>query len=130
MKRVPDEQCIAICGLFCGACPAYPETCHGCMSDYVREGCRECKNGFRDCVKVHNVHHCYACTEFPCERLDTFSQGPIINGVCNHANVIPDSYRLREVGTAQWIAEQLVRHTCPKCGELISWFDMESHTCK
>lgn len=130
MKRVPDEQCAAICGLFCGACPAYPEECHGCLSDYVREGCRECKNGFRDCIKAHHVRRCYACSEFPCERLNTFSKGPIIHGICNHANVIPDSYRMREVGLAQWIAEQLARHTCPNCGALISWFEMGSHTCK
>ena len=130
MKRVPGEECAAICGLFCGACPAYPDECHGCLSDYDREGCRECKNGFRDCVKAHHVSHCYACSGFPCERLDTFSKAPIINGICNHANVIPDSLRMGEVGLTQWVAEQLTRHTCPKCGELISWFDMKSHTCK
>ena len=46
MRRAPDEQCAAICGLFCGACPAYLEECHGCMSDYVRDVCRECKMDF------------------------------------------------------------------------------------
>lgn len=130
MKRVPDEQCAAICGLFCGACPAFPEECHGCMSDYVRDVCQECKNGFRDCIKLHNVNRCYECSQFPCDRLNTFSQGPIINGICNHANVIPDSRRMKEIGPIRWIEEQIVRHTCPKCGKLITWFDMASHSCK
>lgn len=129
MKRTPDEQCVAICGLFCGACPAYPEACHGCISDYVREGCRECKNGFRDCAKAHSVSHCYSCPEFPCERLEEFSKGPIINGICNHANVIPDSMRLKDVGVSQWITEKTAEHKCPNCGELINWFEMTTHTC-
>ncbi len=40
MKRIPDEKCASICGLFCGACPSFPDECHGCMSDFVREGCK------------------------------------------------------------------------------------------
>ena len=100
------------------------------MSDYVRDVCRECKNGFRECIKVHNVSRCYECLEFPCARLDTFSKGPIINDICNHANAIPDSYRMKEVGPTKWIEEQIEKHTCLKCGELISWFDMASHICK
>lgn len=42
MKRIPDEKCASICGLFCGACPSFPDECHGCMSDFVREGCKNC----------------------------------------------------------------------------------------
>lgn len=33
MKRIPDVECASICGLFCGACPAFPDECHGCFSD-------------------------------------------------------------------------------------------------
>ena len=40
------------------------------------------------------------------------------------------SSHMREVGITQWIAEQLVHHTCPRYGKLISWYDMESHICK
>ena len=47
MKRIPDETCASICGLFCGACPSFPDECHGCLSDFVREGCKNCeKHGF------------------------------------------------------------------------------------
>ncbi|MBQ8599120.1 MAG: DUF3795 domain-containing protein [Oscillospiraceae bacterium] len=130
MKRVPDERCVSICGLFCGACPAYPEECHGCLSDHLRASCRECKHGFRDCVKEHQVSRCYECSSFPCERLEVFSKGPIINGVNNHANVIPDSCRLQEVGIEQWLKEKMEQHICPKCGELISWYNMQSHSCR
>lgn len=42
MKRIPNEECASICGLFCGACPAFPEEYHGCFSDFVRDACKNC----------------------------------------------------------------------------------------
>lgn len=131
MKMIPDEKCASICGLFCGACPAFPGKCHGCFSDYVREGCKNCADhGFLECATKHNVRRCYECENFPCDRLKEFSTKPIIGGICNHANVIKDSLRMKKVGIPQWIEEKIKEHQCPKCGELISWFDLNSHTCK
>lgn len=55
MKRIPNEECASICGLFCGACPSFPDECHGCLSDFVRDVCKNCpKHGFFDCAKKHN----------------------------------------------------------------------------
>jgi len=130
MKRIPNEDCASICGLFCGACPAYPTQCHGCLSDLVREGCKNCADhGFLDCAISHNVKRCFECSDFPCDKLKEFSTKPIINGICHHANVILDATRMGEVGVSQWIDEKINEHLCPKCGELISWFDMQSHYC-
>lgn len=130
MKRVPDEQCASICGLFCGACPAYPDQCHGCFSDFVRDGCKNCAtHGFLDCAAAHHVTRCFECSDFPCEKLKEFSRTPIINGICNHADVIPDSIRMKEVGVSQWVKEKIKEHQCPQCGELITWFDRKTHTC-
>lgn len=130
MALVPDERCASICGLFCGACPSFPEECHGCLSDFVRESCKNCaRHGFLDCAERHCVTRCYACEEFPCGRLKAFSAGPVIDGICNHANVIPDSVRMREVGVSQWIKEKTAEHTCPSCGKLLNWFEMRTHTC-
>lgn len=131
MKRIPDEKCASICGLFCGACPAFPDECHGCMSDFVRDVCKNCnKHGFLNCATKHNVLRCYECNEFPCTKLQEFSKTPVINGICNHANVVPDSMRMKKVGINQWIEEKIEEHKCPKCGELISWYDTNTHTCK
>ena len=56
MNRIPNEECASICGLFCGACPAFPDVCHGCLSDYVRDCCKNCADhGFLDCAVSHNV---------------------------------------------------------------------------
>lgn len=130
MKRIPDEKCASICGLFCGACPSFPDECHGCLSDFVRDGCKNCeKHGFLDCATNHKVTRCYECQEFPCDKLKEFSAKPIINGVCNHAKVIADSMRMKEVGVSQWINEKIVEHTCPKCGKLLTWYEIASHVC-
>lgn len=130
MKIILNEKCASICGLFCGACPSFPVECHGCLSDFVREGCRNCAdNGFMDCAIAYNVTRCYECDEFPCDKLREFSTKPIINGICNHTNVIPDSLRMKEVGVSQWIQEKMIEHQCQKCGKLITWFEMTSHTC-
>lgn len=131
MRRIPGEECASICGLFCGACPAFPDQCHGCFSDFVRECCKNCADhGFLDCAVSHHATRCYECEEFPCDKLREFSTKPIINGICNHANVIPDSKRMRAVGVSEWISEKIAEHKCPKCGELINWFEMRTHTCK
>ena len=34
----PDEKCVSVCGLYCGACPAFPEECCGCLSVCVCSG--------------------------------------------------------------------------------------------
>ena len=131
MKRIPDEACASICGLFCGACPAFPNECHGCFSDYVREGCKGCADhGFLECATSHNVLRCYECEDFPCKKLEEFSSRPIINGICNHANVISDSMRMKEIGIPQWIEEKIKEHKCPKCGNLINWFEVNTSNFK
>lgn len=130
MQRTPDEKCASICGLFCGACPSFPDECHGCLSEFVREGCKGCTDhGFLDCAIHNNVTRCYECGEFPCTKLKEFSTKPVINGICNHANVISDSLRMQAVGVSQWISEKIVEHKCPKCGRLINWFEMGTHIC-
>lgn len=131
MKRMPNEECASICGLFCGACPCYPDKCHGCFSNFVRDVCKNCnKHRFLECAIKHNVTRCYECMEFPCNKLKEFSTKPIINGICNHAKVIPDLERMKEVGVAKWIEEKTNEHTCPKYGELINWYEIDSHKCK
>ena len=130
MKRIPAESCASICGLFCGACPSFPDECHGRLSDFVRKGCKNCADhGFLDCATSHNVKRCFACAEFPCNKLRDFSTKPIIHGICNHANVIPDSFRMKEIGVSR-IDEKIAEHTCPKCGNLVNWFEMSTHTCE
>ena len=125
MKRKPDLDCAAICGLFCGACPAYPNECHGCRSDYLRESCRLCHHGFRTCIKEKNINLCEECNEFPCRRSLEFSKGPIIEGTNNHKHVIRDLQIRKEIGTERWLELQMERFLDHETGELKTWYEME-----
>lgn len=130
MGRAPDEACASICGLFCGACPSFPEECHGCLSSFVREGCKGCeRHGFLACATAHGVTRCFQCGEFPCDKLREFSTKPVLHGVCSHAKVIPDSLRMREVGIPQWLEEKVAEYTCPQCGKALTWFERDAHLC-
>lgn len=116
------NETAAICGLFCGTCPSYPDICGGCLSTRVAPGCDDCGSGFRDCANAHGVTRCYECTAFPCTRLEKFSHRHIENGVCHHAHVISDLRRMKEAGVDVWVAQQTAARTCPTCGKLIPWF--------
>lgn len=129
-KRLPDENCAGICGLFCGTCAMYSEQCHGCLSDFLWGHCTECVHGFRTCAKEHNVTWCWECDAFPCERVKDFSKKHIENGICHHEHVIDDGLRMREIGAKAWVAEQTAAHTCPKCGELVNWNQVNLHRCE
>ncbi len=129
-KKIPDEKCAGICGLFCGTCLYFRDDCDGCLSDRVRGSCIECRHGFRTCSKEHGVTRCYECGEFPCGRLDDFSKIHIENGICHHTNVVPDLRRMGEVGVRAWVEEQTAAHTCRDCGELILWYEAKTHACR
>lgn len=126
----PDEKCVSVCGLYCGACPAFPDECHGCLSDFVRDVCKVCKNGFRKCVAEHQITRCSECPEFPCERLKEFSRGPIIDGICNHADVISDLQYIKNHGIEQYLRCQAEKYTCSQCGERLTWFNRSKHKCR
>ena len=57
------------------------------------------------------------------------TQDALFNGICNHANVISDSLRMKKGGVSRWISEKTAEHKCPECGRLINWLEMGSHVC-
>lgn len=125
----PGIETAAICGLFCGTCPSYPEECGGCLSGRVAPGCDTCGNGFRDCAGSQNVTRCYECEQFPCSRLERFQKKHIMNGICHHANVLQDLEAMKSGGVEAWVDAQTKAHTCSDCGELIPWFHRSCPRC-
>lgn len=130
MKKIPNEETAAICGLFCGTCPCFPNECHGCLSDKLTDFCKVCNNGFRDCASEHNVVRCYDCAEFPCDRLNYFKDTHIENGIGHHKNVIDNLITMKKIGVLKWVEQQTTENTCKNCDELIYWMDKNSHKCK
>ncbi|MEG1559672.1 MAG: DUF3795 domain-containing protein [Clostridia bacterium] len=129
MNMKPNNNTAAICGLFCGICPAYPEDCHGCLSDKLTPHCAVCGAGFRACAKQHNVTRCYECPDFPCARLNDFSKQHYENGIGHHETVISDLQFMKDNGVKSWVDKNTAENTCPKCGKLIYWMDKNNHKC-
>lgn len=126
---MPNTDTAAICGLFCGTCPCYPEECHGCLSNKLAFGCDTCGNGFRQCAREHDVERCYECTSFPCERLEHFKDQHVVNGIGHHKNVIKDLNIMKDQGVDSWVEEQTKKNLCSSCGKLLYWYDLKCHNC-
>lgn len=116
-----SEQLAGICGLFCGTCPMYPRHCHGCLSDKLAPHCRTCPNGFRSCAKQKGVTWCFECAEFPCGRLADFLDTHWENGISHHAGAVDNLKRMKELGVATWVSEQMDKARCPKCSAIVPW---------
>ncbi|MEG0229909.1 MAG: DUF3795 domain-containing protein [Oscillospiraceae bacterium] len=125
----PTDKTAAICGLFCGVCPFYPEKCHGCLSDKLTEHCVSCPNGFRKCAKENNVTRCNECSKFPCSRIEKFSNEHWENGIGHHCGVINNLVEMNKHGIEHWVLKKTEENTCKKCGKLIYWMDKNSHKC-
>ena len=128
MKKVADHVA-GICGLFCGTCPAYPETCEGCLSDKLAEHCAICVPGFRNCARARHVTRCFACSEFPCVRLEQFGKEHIVNGICHHTHIIDNLQYMKDYGIDAFLDAQVHKTTCPECGEFIIWYETECRKC-
>jgi hypothetical protein len=65
-----NSKLIAPCGMNCGVCRAHlreKEPCPGCYNPLPRyKACHNCK--LKNCKKRKGLF-CYACPEFPCQRL-------------------------------------------------------------
>ena len=124
-----SNETAGICGLFCGTCQMFPEHCDGCLSDRVFSYCVQCRHGFRDCAKEHQVTWCWECTAFPCERLEGFSKEHIVNGICHHEHVIEDLQYMKEHGVEAWVQMQEQTNRCSACGTLMHWFEPNCQKC-
>lgn len=120
----------AICGLYCGTCPAFGADCDGCLSDRVAPGCDVCLNGFRECAAAHKAARCYECAEFPCQRLKAFSKRHYVNGIGHHVHVIEDLQTMKDIGVGAWTDRQREEHTCKNCGKSILWYERGCPDCR
>ncbi|MBI5846081.1 MAG: DUF3795 domain-containing protein [Deltaproteobacteria bacterium] len=126
-----NENWIAPCGLWCGACgiavahasgnerlkeklaPVYgvapsDMVCEGCRSENRFVFCQAC--AIRSCTEQKGYKGCFECNDFPCATVSEFPH-PVARKVMLRA--VP---RWRELGTAAWIAEEEARYACPGCG--------------
>jgi hypothetical protein len=141
-----QEELLAACGLYCGACyhyragqpggehllteaarggrPLEGYTCRGCRSDklYIHPGCAQC--AIRDCADERGILHCGVCERVPCDRLLAFRD----DGHVHHLPILEQLEALSRKDPGQWLAEQAARWTCP-CGTPYSWYETICSRC-
>ena len=66
-----EKELLGPCGELCEICPYYKSEksprCSGCGNQKGHMFYGDCRVYF--CAEKHNVEHCGACAEFPCELL-------------------------------------------------------------
>jgi hypothetical protein len=143
-----DSRLISRCGIYCGACYIYraerdggklldevsrrfgvPKEaikCNGCSAS-VEEQWRNCQNcGYKTCQSRRGVENCAQCSGFDVcpdyNHIEAFT--------AKRDEDIRGSLRRINAGEGDtWLAAQDERWRCPKCGQLLSWYDNTCRTC-
>ncbi len=131
------------CGLYCGSCPflmgserdeldALAEKmkrdkdelyCEGCKGENVSVFCRNC--GLKECAIQHEVEFCFGCSEYPCDKLQTFKN----DDNPHHSVILKNLESLKKKSLESWLKSQKDRWSCPECGTPFSWYDKECQEC-
>lgn len=147
------ENLVAVCGLYCGACPMYLATqdpdeqkrkeliqrfssdprkltwediqCDGCLGNgHLASFCRN--EAIRLCPRSKsNVTYCSDCPDFPCERISKFNN----DGMLHHAEVLENLRQIKKVGIKEWTKREEERWSCPQCRARIAWYDAKCSKC-
>jgi hypothetical protein len=144
------ENLVAVCGLYCGACPMYQATqlnseekfsalqkqfgaafkkedllCDGCLGGgRLASFCRKC--AMRDCAAGKpNVRRCSDCSEFSCSRITSFNN----DGMLHHSEVLANLRQIKSMGMKKWTQYEEDRWRCPQCKNNLSWYDPKCPKC-
>ena len=148
------EQLVAVCGLYCGACPMYLATqsndeqkqkellkrfssgpmklkledvlCDGCIGNgRVASFCLNC--AIRKCPNdKQNITLCSDCPDFPCSRITDFNN----DGMPHHGEVLENLRQIRNMGIKKWAKHEEERWQCPQCQQPMSWYDSKCSNCE
>jgi hypothetical protein len=118
MKSLNDISLIAPCGMNCGVCMAYLRAnnkCPGCRAadthkKVTRIGCK-----IKNCSTFEEAESrfCFACEEFPCDRLrhlDTRYRTKY------SMSMIENLENIKNHGINEFLKNEKTRWTCPTCG--------------
>lgn len=149
----------AYCGLYCGACEilaAYrrgkkigqkpqwedlPEQiksnipraeiiCHGCRTDEVFAGCRDCR--VRECARERDVAACFFCRDYPCsltEELRRLAEGAS-ERMPHVAGIFGGEATAKGSGYDAWAEAQRAGWSCPSCGAPFTWYQEICGVCR
>ena len=147
------EKLVAVCGLYCGACPMYIATqsndkkkqetllkqfssgprklkmedllCDGCLGNgRVASFCSTC--AIRACPNdKQGVTRCSDCQDFPCSRITEFNN----DGMPHHGEVLNNLGQIQKMGIKKWAKYDEERWQCPECNSPMSWYEGKCSNC-
>lgn len=126
----------ASCGMDCSHCAAYLNHVYG-QAGKMKLSCAGCRPRDKKCapvikqcekLKKHQIDFCYECEKFPCELLERLEARYIKNGYRN--SFIENNLRIKKIGPEPFLAEQVKRFACAKCGGPVSIHEGICHKCE
>lgn len=124
---------LAPCGVFCGACPSFEKSCHGCSSQMKQKRKSKWSCKLRSCCySVKKINFCFECDEFPCKELrrkliDSHSEDPKYE---YRHEVIENSKKFTELGLKRYLEYQNEKWVCPSCHQgRIQWYIYKCNKC-
>jgi hypothetical protein len=131
-----NNNLAAPCGIYCGACRQYLVLKKNQLEQRgFKRGCEGCRIRNKNCVfirrdcpalKKNQIKYCYECNSFPCQNLQKMDD---LYKNRYFVNMIGNLRRIKEIGAEEWLQEQKVLYTCPKCGGEICVHDAECYDC-
>lgn len=132
--KMPEENIdiimFAPCGMNCMVCYKHcynKKPCGGCLKDDMSkpEHCRKCK--IKECLKLRAHTYCFECTDYPCKQIKYLEKSYNKN---YNESLIDNSRFVKEHGLEKFMEQLKIKHTCSKCGGIISLHDNECSECK
>lgn len=130
VKLFPPE--LAPCGVYCGACPSFGKTCHGCPSDRSQKrkskwGCklRKC------CYTEKALAYCFECDEFPCKtyRQKLTEAHPGDPRFDYRHELIESCSLFSELGLEGYLQYQDEKWRCSQCAGRVHWYRYKCSRC-
>jgi hypothetical protein len=124
---------LSFCGLNCAACEIYQashgdDELHDALLKFFQENidssitaisCEKCRSAidkcwtgdchFRSCATERRLNYCFECKDFACNKLVEFTE----KAPPNHANMLMNLQKMKEIGIDKWIASQKEVKFCP-----------------
>lgn len=125
-----DTSMFASCGMDCKVCYKHcyhKNPCEACLNSNKEKSqhCRKCK--IKDCIKEKSLPYCFECSEYPCKLIKNLEKS---YNKRYKASLIENSEYVKKYGLEEFMEQQKIKYTCPKCGDIISIHDSECSECQ
>ena len=114
------SKLIAPCGMNCGICMAYlreKNHCPGCRFFNSKEPVSIARCIIKNCETIKETKFCFRCEKYPCTRLKNLDKRYRTK---YGMSMLENLENIKELGIREFVNNEKVRWTCPKCGGTIN----------